>query len=115
MGDRANVYVVDEQDPAKGVYLYTHWSGTELPETVRQALLRKLRWNDCQYLTRIIFDQMTEGNHGAETGFGISASVGDGDERIVRVNALTQTVDLGHKAWPFDEYIREPRTWPEKD
>ena len=114
MGDRANVYVVDEQEPSKGVHLYTHWAGTELPETVRQALLRQLRWTDSQYLTRIIFDEMTKGHVGGETGFGISFSVGDGDDRIVRVNPLTQTVDLGHKAWPFDEYIREPRAWPEE-
>lgn len=31
MGDRANVYVHEGDQP--GVYLYTHWSGHELPET----------------------------------------------------------------------------------
>jgi len=55
MGDRANVRI---KDSGGTFHLYTHWSGTELPETVRQALLRgKDRWDDEQYLSRIIFQK----------------------------------------------------------
>ena len=52
MGDRANV-VID--DNGSQVYLYTHWRGTELPEIVRKALTKNQRWDDPQYLSRIVF------------------------------------------------------------
>lgn len=41
MGDRANAYVHAGEEA--GVYLYTHWSGTELPGVVRDALASP-RW-----------------------------------------------------------------------
>jgi hypothetical protein len=91
MGDRANVYVHHGEQP--GVYLYTHWEGTELPATVVNALKRgKGRWNDDPYLTRIIFSEMIKDDVDGETGYGISAYVGDGDDRIVDVDTATQTV-----------------------
>lgn len=105
MGDRANVLVKDS-DKDNGVYLYTHLSGTELPLDLQKALAKGWRWNDCQYLTRIIFDTMTEGRQGQETGYGISAIVGDGNNRILEVNCETQTVSFSKKSWTFDEYIK---------
>lgn len=53
MGDRANVYI--REDQTHGIYLYTHWGSSELPETVRTALARHERWSDTPYLARIIF------------------------------------------------------------
>jgi len=54
MGDRANVYIREDND--HGVYLYTHWGGYELPEVVRRALARgESRWSDAPYLARIVF------------------------------------------------------------
>lgn len=101
MGDRANVYIHNGDAP--GVYLYTHNSGWQLPDIVRTALWRgQSRWNDDQYLARIvfgdmarvIFTEMTAGDPDGLTGFGISAEVGDGDNRIVDVDMITQTVTL---------------------
>ena len=69
MGDRAQVKIKDT-----GVFLYTHWNGYRLVDDVKQALAREVRWDDPEYLARIIFDQMTEGSHGSETGHGISTS-----------------------------------------
>ena len=40
MGDRANVKFHDGEGV---VYLYTHWRGTELPQTVRDAMVRGKR------------------------------------------------------------------------
>jgi len=79
MGDRGNI-VVD--DGGKRVFLYSHWSGGDLPQVLSKALGRKQRWSDGQYLARIIFCEMlagsSEGLEG-ETGFGISAEVGDNE------------------------------------
>ena len=41
-----------------GVYLYTHWNATKLIGDVQNALAKRWRWNDHEYLARIIFDEM---------------------------------------------------------
>jgi hypothetical protein len=91
MGDRANVYVHEGDRP--GVYLYTHWEGSTLPQTVVRALYRgRGRWDDVQYLTRIIFSEMIQDDVLSETGFGISAECEDGGDRIVDVDTATQKI-----------------------
>lgn len=56
MGTRAQVCVVDGKEK---IYLYQHYDGYELPNTVRRALQRGTdRWNDMEYLSRIIFCEM---------------------------------------------------------
>ncbi len=99
MGDRANIHI-REDHADHGVYLYTHWNGTELPATLQKALARKQRWNNPAYLARIIFDTMTDGEHGSETGHGIATRPCDGQDRILQVDTDLQIVTRGH--------IREP-------
>lgn len=44
-----------------GIYLYTHRKGQDWPERLRQALITgpaRLRWEDPQYLARILIDQL---------------------------------------------------------
>lgn len=70
MGDRRNVIVQHDKD--NSVALYTHWSGSELPQTLARALDRgRGRWNDGTYLTRIVFSEMVKDEILGETGFGI--------------------------------------------
>ena len=83
MGDRANVFMKEQYQEEGGVYLYTHWGGTDLPETVQSAMKKQQRWDDGSYLARIIFCQMIAGHEAGETGYGISATLGDGDDRIL--------------------------------
>ena len=98
MGDRANVKVLDdcrkegEEKPA--VFLYTHWSGTELAETVQRALQRRVRWDDSPYLARIIFCAMVEGQEAEETGFGISTDLRDNEHRIIVVDPQSQRLTI---------------------
>lgn len=111
MGDRANVYVKG-YNGTPGVYLYTHWSGTELPEIVQSALARQERWDDNQYLARIVFCEMVKGHEDGETGFGIGASVGDGGDRIIILDPGTQEVTIGGRTLSFKEFITLARpTW----
>lgn len=94
MGDRANV-VLKEND--EQVCLYTHWDGTELPETVRRALVRgKSRWDDFQYLGRIVFCEMVKGREMELTGYGLSAVPHDGENRVIEIDVGAQTVRVGH-------------------
>jgi len=106
MGDRGSVRVREGDGPS--VYLYTHWKGSELSEIVRRALASEAgrnRWNDAPYLTRIIFDELTRGEQGGETGYGISAS--QIETVTVDVNVATQTVTLASTGarLSFREYV----------
>lgn len=118
MGDRANVFVrTDRNNPKRGVYFYAHSSGTLLPDLTRMALAKRWRWDDAGYLARIIFDTITEEEHGEETGYSISTHIDDGENRVVYVDPYTQTVgvtdELGKslrlpcvKTWTFEEFVK---------
>jgi hypothetical protein len=112
MGDRGNIFVKNGDE--KGVYLYSHWGGSELPIILKQALSRQIRWGDASYLTRIIFDEMTRDRQGEELGFGISAVLTDNEHPIVVVDTERQVAFfmevyvLGMaptQEIPFREYI----------
>ena len=109
MGDRANVHVRESGEDS-GVYLYTHWDGYKLPQTLRSALQKKWRWDDCPYLTRIIFDETTKGQNGNETGFGIS-SFGSEDKTLT-VNVEKQTVTSSNGGvFTFNEFCESGAGW----
>ena len=94
MGDRGQVKVIGHN--GKSVYLYTHWKASSLVETVREALdsqAGRNRWDDVEYLTRIIFDYMT-GLQREETGYGIGTTAHGDVWRIVEVNVEKQTVTI---------------------
>lgn len=93
MGDRANVKMKQE-GVETAVFLYTHWSGESLSHTVQRALSKQARWDDGPYLARIIFDCMTESEHGTETGYGISASIEDNEHPVLTVSTEDQQVWL---------------------
>jgi len=89
MGDRANVKIRGFGD----VYLYTHWCGSELPGTLQRALARRQRWEDASYLARVVFCEMVgEDGWCGELGYGISSTVGDGDDRVLTVDVDDQMV-----------------------
>lgn len=106
MGDRANVKIV--QKYCGEVFLYTHWRGSELPTTIQTAMKRgEGRWNDAQYLARILFCEMVKGRpEGENTGYGISSIVGDGDFRILTVDCGSQEVEFPDgRMMSFQEFI----------
>lgn len=105
MGDRAQVYIEDEK-----VYLYTHWEGNRLPEIVGNALARKQRWDDPEYLARIIFSGMTKKDIAGEVGYGIGTTKHKDIWRLIIVNCEEQIVrvddngKLGKKE-TFQEFV----------
>jgi len=71
MGDRAQIISAEDEDSE--IYLYTHWGGEHVPQTLAAALDRgRSKWNDPAYLNRIIFCEMIKDDVDGETGFGIS-------------------------------------------
>lgn len=87
MGSRGQVYMRDT-----GVYLYTHWSADELVEKVRAALSKRWRWDDPEYLTRIVFCQMVRAVEDLETGYGIGTHLHDDIWRLVELDCSEERV-----------------------
>lgn len=87
MGARAQVKIEDT-----GVFLYTHWGSGEIVEDVRTVIRRGLRLNDPEYLARIVFDQMTLGRQGSETGAGIGTSQHGDIDILVTIDTEKKTV-----------------------
>ncbi len=110
MGDRANVAVKSCEDI---VYLYTHWNGSELPELLQEALRRGIsRWDDPAYLARVIFCEMVKGEENGVTGYGISASVQDGEDRVIVVDTDAQTVTIrNHPQLSFADFAKNGTVW----
>ena len=91
MSTRSQVYMICE-----GVYLYKHHDGYNLAETVQTALQRKERYDDPEYLTRIIFSTMIKDSIDEETGFGIGTQQHGDIEYLVTVNTEKQRVKVEH-------------------
>lgn len=113
MGDRGQVFVKDV-----GVYLYTHWGATGLVEVVREAIARRLRWDDPEYLARIVFCEMVAGHERDETGFGIGSHVHEDVWRLVELNCEGQMVRVFHVGYDdsdrkveleqtFEEFVQD--------
>lgn len=109
MGDRGQVKILPD-----GVYLYTHWNAEELEDTVKKAMKRQLRWDDSEYLARIIFCAMLKGHdQDGETGFGIGTGEHGDIWRLITVDCEAQTVTVADlykkttKTNSFNDFIGE--------
>lgn len=104
MGDQGNIII--REDGAPDLFLYSHWSGYKLHIIAQNALALNDRWDDSQYLARIVFCAMLDGNIGT-TGFGISTVMGDGDGQCVVIDVSEQKVYTGEgiDGWSFTDYI----------
>lgn len=109
MGDRGNIAIKDETGGQ--VWLYTHYDGWKLPETLRSALARRERWDDAPYLARIVFCEMVAADLGGTTGYGISTERGDENHPPLLVDVPAQTVEVNGEIQSFDQYISAPRDW----
>jgi hypothetical protein len=96
MGDRGQIAIKDREIAGQEVrvYLYGHWAGSELPDILKQALIRgKNRWDDSCYLTRIIFCEMVKGHEMDEPGFGIDCAMhGDVEHPVPILDCDTQMI-----------------------
>ena len=106
MGNRANINV---KGAGSSVFLYTHGDGERLPYILRDALKKKERWDDSQYLASGIFremikDDVIEDDMDQFTGFGISSKCFDGSENVIVVDADNQTVSWDNKACKFLQF-----------
>lgn len=128
MGDRANVKMVSGYEGDTPVFLYTHWCGAGLLKVVHRVLLRRRRWDDCGYLTRMMFCAMVgvcegsdDSGFGGELGFGISARILDNEHHIIVLETTDGSIWLedeeGVEKTPhvsFDDFLGTPSLISEK-
>ena len=118
MGDRGQIKIRDT-----GVYLYTHWGGSELMADLKRALKRASdRWSDPEYLTRVIFDEMKDDDVTSTTGFGIGNAMHEDIEHpIPCINCAMKIVNIYNKdetalitTVTFNEFIKDAKEKPAK-
>lgn len=89
-----------------GVVLYQHDDGKSVYDAVYKALLRRKRWDQEDYLTRIIFSIMIRGRVEEEAGHGIRSWVDSNIKYTIRVDVENQTVILtGGIGMPFKAFV----------
>ena len=91
MGARTQVLVKQGKEQ---VYLYSHWGSGSILKTVKTALSKRWRWNDMEYLARIIFCEMVKDDINGEVGYGIGASQHGDLDNLVTVDVSKQTVSF---------------------
>lgn len=102
MSSAANVLVQMGPHKGDGVYLYTHWGGARLPETVRQALARADSLSDDQYLARVVFCTMIKGHEDEQAGFGLCIRAGHSRFPLIEVHCRDQVVRF-RQTWVHPE------------
>lgn len=115
MGDRGNIVIKQRKPKDTFLYFYTHWSGSDIGQTVQDALKRgKERWDDEQYLARIIFCELIKDDINGTDGYGISTYMGDNEHDFLVIDAEKQTVSRvkegdpdakPKKSWKFKEFV----------
>ncbi len=120
MGDRGNIYFVDQHRGKEriGMYMYSHWGGAVIPSVVETALRRaRDRWGDSQYLARVVFCELVKDDVMETTGYGLSTTIGDNEHAIVRVDDVDQTVAVCEPgteqgsgkpigSWSYEEFLK---------
>lgn len=94
MGDRANFGF--EQSNGDIVFLYGHWAGEGMLDTLATALdFARPRWYDEAYGTRMAISHIVGEGHDGELGWGITANyICDNEHSIPVVNWFRGTVSL---------------------
>ena len=78
------------------IYLYQHYDGYELYKIVNNAISRKTRWDDPEYLARIIFSEMIKDHIDDTTGYGIGTDQHCDIDYLVEVDIDNQRVTEYH-------------------
>jgi len=100
VGERGNIIVQDGEDR---VYLYTHWGGAEIGQVLQRALAKRWRWDDAQYLARIIFDERLLDNE-----YPLLVVDCDSQTVIVESPAITRLKPPYKEVarWSFEEFLK---------
>jgi hypothetical protein len=89
--------------PYGRVYLYSHNTANELVNVVSDVLSRQVRWDDPDYLSRMIFCRMIPKNKwDDELGFGIGTQLYTDVNMLITLDTVHQTIKISSA---FETYI----------
>jgi hypothetical protein len=89
--------------PYGRVYLYSHNTANELVSVVSDVLSRQVRWDDPDYLSRMIFCRMIPKNKwDDELGFGIGTQLYKDVNMLITLDTVHQTIKISSA---FETYI----------
>jgi hypothetical protein len=77
-----------------GVYLYTHRNADVLILRVQEAMAKEWRWDDPEYLARIIFDCMKGDDTESETDYGIGTERHEDIWTLITVDCKSQIITV---------------------
>jgi len=109
MGTRAQCFIKDSSNVGQGVYLYQHWDGDGLLDTVVNAVQSpagRVRQDDPEYLARIIFCAMVKEDVEGETGYGIGTHPRSDIQYLVTVDCKNKTITEERIFNTHDETLR---------
>jgi hypothetical protein len=107
MGDRANIGFRSRSSTGECVFLYTHWSGSRLPELAASAVeAARPRWGDASYATRMALTALI-GDVSGDTGWGVGTGLDDNEHDILIVDWNEKIVSVLPSL--------AGRTWHEQD
>lgn len=96
MGTRAQV-AVHFTHPGGTVYIYQHYDGGDMAETVAKSLVRIKeagRIDDEPYFTRMLFCDIVQGYERESTGFGISPFYCDSNVDVIHLYPVDGKVEF---------------------
>lgn len=89
--------------PYGRVYLYSHNTANELVNVVDEVLSRKVRWDDPDYLARMLFCKMIpKDKWNDELGFGIGTQLYTDVNMLLSLDTVHQTIKISSS---FETYI----------
>lgn len=89
--------------PYGRVYLYSHNTANELVSVVSDVLSRQVRWDDPDYLSRMLFCRLIPKNKwDDELGFGIGTQLYRDVNMLISLDTVHQTIRISSA---FETYI----------
>jgi hypothetical protein len=91
--------------PYGRVYLYTHDTARNLLANVHNILSKESRWDDPDYLSRMLFCEMIpESFWSSDTGFGIGTQLYADVELLITLDTVNQKITVSSGLHEFDNF-----------
>ena len=116
MGAKVQVKIISEFPKEAPFYLYSHWESESIEDILKISLNSERGrscWNDAEYLSRFIFEDMIGEEFGSYKGFGISTEEHSDIEKLVIVDCLQKKVRVKDIFQGFPSEIKEYESFEE--
>lgn len=91
--------------PFGRVYLYTHDTSRNLLSNVYNVLIKEKRWDDPDYLARIIFCEMIPQEFwDSDSGFGIGTQLYVDTELLISLDVTSQKITVSSGMHEFENF-----------